>query len=102
MGRRKESNEGKRCSDRSSNLCRPRLVSSHSRKADLTWRPIARDRQPQIDRADDHERIHFCPSGEPPLSRMVVEQLESPDPDAVVEAAKTAFRNGAMLTVEAE
>ncbi|SDQ29521.1 endonuclease NucS [Natronobacterium texcoconense] len=33
---------------------------------------------------------------------MVLEQLESPDPDAFVEAAKTAFRNGAMLTVEAE
>jgi RecB family endonuclease NucS len=32
---------------------------------------------------------------------MVVEQLDAPDPEAVVEAAKAAFRDGAMLTVQA-
>ena len=32
---------------------------------------------------------------------MVVEQLDAPGPEAVVEAAKAAFRDGAMLTVQA-
>lgn len=32
---------------------------------------------------------------------MVVEQFDAPDPDALVEAAKTAFRDGAVLTVQA-
>ena len=32
---------------------------------------------------------------------MVVEQLDAPDPEEVVEAAKAAFRDGAMLTVQA-
>jgi RecB family endonuclease NucS len=33
---------------------------------------------------------------------MVVEQLDAPDPEAVVEAAKAAVRDGAMLTVQAD
>jgi RecB family endonuclease NucS len=32
---------------------------------------------------------------------MVVEQLDAPSPEEVVEAAKAAFRDGAMLTVQA-
>jgi len=32
---------------------------------------------------------------------MVVEQLDAPDPDAVVDAAKAAFRDGAVLTLAA-
>ena len=32
---------------------------------------------------------------------MVVEQLDAPAPDALVDAAKAAFRDGAMLTVQA-
>jgi RecB family endonuclease NucS len=33
---------------------------------------------------------------------MVVEQLDAPDPETTVEAAKAAFRDGAILTVQAE
>ncbi len=33
---------------------------------------------------------------------MVVEQLDAPDPEAAVAAAKAAFRDGAMVTVQAE
>src|SRR6056297_3453917 len=33
--------------------------------------------------------------------RMVAEQLTAPDPETLVSEAKTAFRDGAMLTVQA-